>query len=401
MLSESLKDLDETYLKRICSEKLPESQTLEFKRELPGFSDADKRELQKDVCALANAAGGDLIYGISEGNGTGSADSIASITTESADAAVRRIMQVLDSGLEPRVQGIQSQIIQVQGGYVLAFRIPASFDGPHCVWFNNTRRFILRNGTLSSDMTYEQIRSAFDRTASLAEKAKEFIAARRDLVASRSTVSPIQDGPVLLVHVAPIEGLANRRAIDLRKVSNGDYSDLTSRTWRGASQRFSFDGLTVHPGGDTTGGYVAYTHIFRNGTIEAAQVGGEEGRIPGESSKKFIVWAEDMSTFFYEMTEKLVKSARRHGFEGPAVAGYSLLSTGGYELGVGDAFYRFGRVSADRANFVLPEVWIEDLSSVNVSSLTRQALDTLWQSFGFDHCPHFDEKTGVFWITRR
>ena len=46
--------------------KVPESQRLEYKLELPKGSDGDIKEFLADVSALANTGGGHLLYGIDE-----------------------------------------------------------------------------------------------------------------------------------------------------------------------------------------------------------------------------------------------------------------------------------------------------------------------------------------------
>ena len=66
MLLSTLDQITEAALRKLCDDRCPESNSLDFKRELPGNSDKDKQELLKDVCALANADGGDLVYGIEE-----------------------------------------------------------------------------------------------------------------------------------------------------------------------------------------------------------------------------------------------------------------------------------------------------------------------------------------------
>ena len=49
--------------------KLEESRTLDYKRDLPGGSDADRKEFLADVSSLANTVGGDIIFGIEEVGG--------------------------------------------------------------------------------------------------------------------------------------------------------------------------------------------------------------------------------------------------------------------------------------------------------------------------------------------
>jgi hypothetical protein len=69
MLPDKLDAADEALLRSLCQQACPEAQTLEFKAELPERSDRGKAEFLKDVCALANADGGDLVYGIAERDG--------------------------------------------------------------------------------------------------------------------------------------------------------------------------------------------------------------------------------------------------------------------------------------------------------------------------------------------
>jgi predicted HTH transcriptional regulator len=51
---------------------ITENETLEFKKQSYGGSDGDRRELCKDVSALANSTGGDIILGVEETDGVAS-----------------------------------------------------------------------------------------------------------------------------------------------------------------------------------------------------------------------------------------------------------------------------------------------------------------------------------------
>jgi hypothetical protein len=66
MRPERLDQIDDKLLTELCSDNCPEAQVLEFKRALPDRSDKGHAEFLKDVCAFANADGGDLVYGIAE-----------------------------------------------------------------------------------------------------------------------------------------------------------------------------------------------------------------------------------------------------------------------------------------------------------------------------------------------
>ncbi len=393
MLLQPLEQLDSKILQRLCDDKCPESQTLEFKRELPGNSDKEKHELCKDVAALANTDGGDLVYGINEK--AGAADAIHPITAETSDAAMRRISQILDAGIEPRIQSVKVRHVDVHGGYSIVIRVPASFDGPHCIRTNSNRRFVMRNGTSTTDMSFDQLRGAFDRTATLAERARRFIADRLQSIAERKTTAPLLSGPQWVAHLVPVAGLAGRKTVDLRSIYTKSFTEFLGNDWGGGSRTFNFDGLLIHPGGMQEDGYYAYNHIFRTGAVEGAQLGGGMREIsPGVT--KSIVWSLDMSIFFYSSVKRFIESAKAWGFAGPAVLSVAILNVKGYELGIGDVYHRFSRATADRPHLIPPDIWIEDIDSLNIDDAMRPLLDNLWQAFGAERCLDFDENTGTF-----
>ena len=66
-----LDKIDAVALAEICAQHFSESETVDFKQELTKSSDAGKNELAKDVSTMANASGGDLIFGLREQKGDG------------------------------------------------------------------------------------------------------------------------------------------------------------------------------------------------------------------------------------------------------------------------------------------------------------------------------------------
>jgi hypothetical protein len=389
MLAQNLDSVDLGLLDTVCRDAWPESITLEFKRDLPGSSDRDKQELLKDVCALANADGGDLVFGIEERDGV--AAGIAPIATEAADAAQRRISQVLEAGAEPRIFGVQMRPIPVNGGYVLVARVPPSYLGPHSIRVNSARRFVMRTGTNISDLTFDQLRSAFDRTASLSEQARRFIAGRVEHLTARRTPKRVMELPLAVVHFVPISGLAGRHAPDLQGMYRSRFTQLIQREWSGGTRTFNLDGLVVYPGGVPEEGHLGYSIAFRNGAIEAVTVGGRPWRGRESDPVRFWVWTES-SKFFRSSTAAMLNVAKQEGFSGPAIFSYALMHVTGYAL-AGDALR--GSYPSDREHLVAPEVWIDNLETADVDEIARPLLDTLWQGFGLERCEEYDE-AGVY-----
>ena len=104
MLPKPPAEITESILQEACRERWPESQTLDFKRELPSLDPGGRTDFLKDVCAFANADGGDLVYGVAEQGGAASKP--VPVNGESPDALRRRLIQILDGRIEPGVNGV-------------------------------------------------------------------------------------------------------------------------------------------------------------------------------------------------------------------------------------------------------------------------------------------------------
>ena len=383
MLLPNLDHVSESYLQSLCDDKCPESQTLEFTLELP--STEKNQELMKDVCALANADGGDLVYGIAEVSGA--ASKVVPLTSASLDTAKRRIIQVLDN-IEPRVQGLRVHPIEVSGGYIVIARVPASFDGPHSYRVESSRRFVMRNGTSTTDMSFDQIRTAFDRTATLADRAHQFIDKRFNAISRGHTWKPFVTGPICVVALVPIAGLAGRISVDIAAL-NTSYEEYMFEDWTHVSKTMNLDGLVVYPNSSADGA-LAYSQVYRNGAVEGLRTGAVPGSTPPRIPSTVI------TKFYRDAVDKFVRASRHRGFTGPAVLRCALLSTNGYALAVGQSNDPVGKnvAATDRNDLVLPDVWINAIEGIEkseqVDAIVRPMMDVLWQAFDVKRCLEFD-----------
>src|SRR5579871_423599 len=139
-----LDQIEERHLSALIDDKLQESQDLEFKRDIIGKDDRAKREFLKDVSGFANTAGGHLVIGLAEFEGV--AATLHGITGTSADDEIRRLNSIIESGIEPRLVGLNIRPVPLSaGGYALVIRIPASWNPPHRVTFGGWNKYFARN----------------------------------------------------------------------------------------------------------------------------------------------------------------------------------------------------------------------------------------------------------------
>ena len=133
MILSRLEQVDETVLQSLITGAVAEGKTIDYKQELPGNSDGDKKEFLADVSSFANTSGGDLVFGMAEEQGV--ATRIAGITPADLDLEIQRLDSIIASGLEPRIRyGIKP--VSCHGGQkVLVIRVERSWTGPHRVVF--------------------------------------------------------------------------------------------------------------------------------------------------------------------------------------------------------------------------------------------------------------------------
>jgi Putative DNA-binding domain len=119
-------------LQRLVDEGLEESLTLDYKAS-PSLSRDGKNpeELCKDVSALANSAGGQLIYGIEEDKSAGKP---SKVDDGVVDPKITKewIEQILNSKVQPRMDGVRIERIDMETGkfgYVIS--VQQSQVGPH------------------------------------------------------------------------------------------------------------------------------------------------------------------------------------------------------------------------------------------------------------------------------
>ena len=369
-------------IENLCVDQTPESRTLEFKRTLPGRTDKDRYEFAKDIAAFANSGGGDIVFGIDEKDGV--ANAVVPISDETADAACRRLGQIIDSAIEPNIFGMQLRpIVTGDSGFVLVARVPASFAGPHRITLNGHNRFVKREAAYTRDMSYAEIRAEFLKMGdlhSLAEKARSEGIKR---VLSRTTWKPIISGPACLVQVIPIAATTQFSVIDITRIYN-DYSRFMMKDWGGIGRLLNFDGAIFHHGGKIDEIY-SFIQIHRNGMMEAISFAGHS------FTEDKIIPSVTLTEFIRDSVQKFTAVLKDYDLSGPAIATVSLMNVKEYTLGIGGHNYLPTKNNADREVMPYPSVLIENAEPGSINDITRPILDMIWQSFGMATCFFFSE----------
>jgi hypothetical protein len=154
----------EADLVRLIEGRTSESLTLDFKAcDALSTSDSKKNELSKDVAAMANSAGGVLIYGVRE------LDHVATQLDEGYDPSVitkEWLEQVINSRIQRRIDGIRIHQIQLltqrPGKVAYVVEVPQSSRAPHQSW---DKKFYRRYNFESVPMEEYEVRDVANRSS--------------------------------------------------------------------------------------------------------------------------------------------------------------------------------------------------------------------------------------------
>lgn len=383
MINVRLEQIEADAIASLVESRMAESTTLEFKAALPDKSDRGVFEFLKDVCAMANSGGGDIVYGLSEVDGVATA--VQPISDETEDKALLRLGQMLDAGIEPRLSGTRYRTVPMDGGYLLIVRVQQSLSGPHRVNRQGQQRFPFRNERHVSDMSYDQLRTAFDRQASLAEGARRFRAARMDGIRADVSTGRLTGAGALVVHVMPLASFGALAPANLQAAKE-KFLELLFGRISSANYAFNLDGLLAYSSTSHAGVH-QYTQLFRSGAVELFR----SGYASQDQHGRNITYGPSLTCDLRSAVRTGLRVAREFSVPGGAFVGVAVLGVHNRKLSLGSyADFRNDAV-ADRDELLLREVWTEDVDESSVDTVSRPLLDTVWQSFGLERCGFYDQ----------
>lgn len=355
-----------------------EDRHLDFKLELPGSSDRDKKEFLEDICSFANAGGGDIIYGVeeakdSQGRNTGTIAALPGLTNLNFDQVRLRLESQIRDGLDPRVPTVRFR--SVEGGSEGPFfviRIGRSFVGPHLVKYQSLGRFYSRRSAGKFQLDVREIRAAFLDSAQGIHRARNFRLERIAKIMADET--PVRtSGARWVLHIVPVSTTWGTDIDPSQKLTDKqEFSPITSRS--GFRHMPNLDGLVAiseRNGMDPS----SYSLLFRDGSVEAV-----DSLILALSGERRLIPSETIERRAYENIKKYVEILRRLGVAVPLAISMSFINALGYRMELTD-WREYEHRGFDRSEVLLPEILLEPEKDVTPEFL-RPMFDVLWQSAG-------------------
>lgn len=383
MFNKTFDDINKSNIDALIAEQVSESKQLEYKKELPGGIEKEKVEFLCDICSFANATGGHIIYGLGDkkdaaGKNTGIPEYVG-LENINTDKQTLRLAQIIRSGIEPRIPGIQVKPIEgFDNGPLVIVRIPQSWSSPHMV--KNNSRFYSRTSSGKYPLDVDEIRAAFALSEALPERIQRFRADRLCKIVAGETPVSLNAGAKIVLHLVPFEAFGRGRGIDL--VLTDLQPELPPICASAFTHRYNIDGLlTFEDAGDRSVAY-SYVQLFRSGIIEAVDIGIIQAR-------------EKALSIGYE--GELLKYLKRYllymkqlGITTPVFIMLSFLGVRGYIISGSNNFLRRGHDPIDRDSLVIPEVLLETFDK-DPAEVMRPAFDAVWNAAGRPRSMNYDK----------
>jgi Putative DNA-binding domain len=384
LIDMTLDKITEAELNNLISNGIPESLTIDYKRETYGNSDADKHEFLADVSSFANTIGGDIIIGIDEASGLPT-----SFTpfTGNIDVEVRRLESIALSGIEHRLTNLRIRAIPVAGGHAIIVRVPRSFVPPHRVITKNSNRFYARAGTRKYEPSVDQLRHLFTDTPLILESIRSFHADRLVKIAAGDTPTPLGQSGKVVLHVIPLPSFADGRMADIvTQLAQGNHVPVPlSVAGLPSHNAVNLDGYLNYSMGapDTR---LAYAQFFRNGAIEGV------GELKSDDNLNSRFITNDLTNVVMSRVRQYLDVLKAYGLGLPVYVFLSFCNATRVVYRYGDASGMGWQESRplSREIVTMPEIYI-DKFDIDVIDVMRPALTTLWNAVGLVSCDRYND----------
>lgn len=364
-----------------------EGKQLEFKRELPSGRAGDLKFL-KGITGFANASGGDFIIGLEAAAGV--ASDVVGVAVD-PDAYKIRLHQLLATNVEPRLPPVDVQEVDCGGGnWVFVVRVIRSWIGPHRVTLDN--HFYVRNSGATVPLGVDELRTVFGLREAGVERIEAFRRERLIKITAGEAPVRLQEGPVAVLHMAPLPSFANRDLIDIvREVANGTHMPLPLRG-QGQYARPNLLGILNFPGDDGQGA-TGYGQLFRSGAYEGVSVASIH-----QGQRYF--GSIDFGNMIVESVGRCLRLQASYGIAFPTFAMFSLCNAAKLSLrmpsDIGGGYFDTNPPGEEVVSF--PEVLIEN-DGADVTEVLRPLLNVIWNAFGFPECNMYSGQGA--WTGRR
>ena len=279
----NIEDID-----KLVELKTPESIILDYKREIQG-DDKSKKEISKDVTAMANSQGGFIIIGIEEQNGFPIKPYYGTSRIINNQKVEEWLEQVIRSNIQPPIL-FKIKIIPLNNNdkCLIIIYMLLSHRAPHMVIYNNDNRYYIRHNTQVLPGEDNEIRELFERSKRMESKIRELLKIKKylnkesddfcnneiteNLINFRKPNEKAESVAVFLSIPEYLDEKIDFTKSDIKewlKISN-NYYPPSNEPFKLSNERSTFEGLLYYDNSrtDREDKYIRYLHLYKSGIVE-------------------------------------------------------------------------------------------------------------------------------------
>jgi len=387
IIQKKISELTEIDLLSLKDNHIHEGKQIEYKSQLPGKKDKDKKEFLADISSFSNTAGGHIFFGIKEKEGF--PNEIIGLENINPDQEILRLENSLRDAISPRLPGVTFEPIPLgNNNYVIAGFIPRSWVAPHMITFNNSSKFFARNSAGKYQLDVMELRTAFTASSTEAEKIKNFHAHRIGRILSDETPIPLQKSARIALHIIPMGAIGKGIHYDLKRFQESKNKHFLAPIDSdfGNNFSFNFNGVTSHIGNLRTNPAASYIQLFRNGVIEAVTM-----TFCDAEKDPPIIYSQQFEISLVKSLQKYITVFDILEIEEPIFILLSLLDVAGYNLpSPGGGFSHRNNIIPSN-ELIVPEILLDD-RSLPAYEILKPAFDAVWNAGGLPQSPYYDSQ---------
>ena len=385
-------EIEAKHIEDLKERGIREDRTLDYKEDL-ATDDRGKFEVLKDICAMANASGGNLVYGVQEGDDD---ERGLIVNLRGLEIEPEKIQQWIDNLLrdcvDERIPGVLHKAVEWKNGrHFFVIRVPASALAPHMIVNVATRRprFYCRANTTNDPMNARQIKevalkseAAVDRALALAEESANQL---RDKFT--------EFGDQALLHVIPL--FPPPEAFDLTEPAQ--VNRLKAVPALGSSGRYSgelrFALEDLYHEAPNSVSPVRYVLLHRGGALEF-----QKRNILTEHPdhpEHLVLAPRPVEEAVIAAIDAALDLAEAGLFWIPAIVSFRLLNVQDSVLHrpAGHVWDTHWEQSGFRAPFARPDMqlepWMLTERGTAAQRQIKRMFDAMWQAYGWERCLNY------------
>lgn len=385
MVISNIDEITKDDLQALIDNEVLEKKTIEYKRLLPSNSDSDKKEFLADVTSLANASGGDLIFGIAQDNTSGLPTELLGIEVTNVDTEKTRLDNLVRTGIQPRLPSVNIKEVPLENSrFCIVIRVSKSWISPHRVVLGGHDKFYSRNSSGKYPLDVGELRIAFNLSETITERIRNFRIDRiSKIIANETPLSTTYNAKIAL-HLLPISSFYQAQNYDISHVTSapGRMPPINSH---GCNGRYNLDGFMSYSGVER-GELCTYVQLFRNGIIEAV-----EGYLLRPHRTGLYIPSTAFEDKLITSLSSYLSILKELDVDLPIFSFLTLINVKDYSMGIDPARFIIDDVyTIDRDVIVLPETIIENYEEKS-ESILKPSFDSIWNACGFRQSFNYNE----------